>query len=123
MSTLKLDYLEAGFGTDITINVGSTILGTAKIFKIKDKGFIKEGFDADLTIIDLNLEKEVKNNELFAKCGWSPFDGWNLKGWPVTTVVNGSIVFDAEKSKISGTNSIGNGKINNIAAKEVLYNE
>tara|TARA_B100002003_G_scaffold33122_1_gene28271 strand:- start:791 stop:2029 length:1239 start_codon:yes stop_codon:yes gene_type:complete len=95
----------------------------AKIFKIKDKGFIKEGFDADLTIIDLNLEKEVKNNELFAKCGWSPFDGWNLKGWPVTTVVNGSIVFDAEKSKISGTNSIGNGKINNIAAKEVLYNE
>jgi|TARA_Y100000034_G_scaffold91451_1_gene110349 dihydroorotase len=82
----------------------------AKIFKIKDKGFIKEGFDADLTIIDLNLEKEVKNNELFAKCRWSQFDGWNLKGWPVTTMVNGKIIFD-------------NGKINNIAAKEVLYNE
>ncbi len=82
----------------------------SKIFKIKNKGFIKEGFDADLTIIDLDLEKEVKNNELFTKCKWSPFDSWKLKGWPVTAIVNGNIVFD-------------NGKINNIVAKEVSYNE
>lgn len=82
----------------------------AKIFKIKNKGFIKEGFDADLTIIDLNLEKEVKNNDLFTKCKWSPFDGWKLKGWPVATIVNGNIVFN-------------NGKINNIVANEVLYYE
>ena len=82
----------------------------AKIFKIKGKGHIKEGFDADLTIIDLNLEKEVKNNELFTKCKWSPFDGWKLKGWPVTTIVNGNIIFN-------------NGKINNMMASEVVYNE
>lgn len=82
----------------------------AKIFKIKNKGFIKEGFDADLAIIDLNIEKEVENNELFTKCKWSPFDGWKLKGWPVATIVNGNIVFR-------------DGKINNIAAKEVAYYE
>jgi dihydroorotase len=82
----------------------------AKIFKIKNKGFIKEGFDADLAIIDLELEKEVKNNELFTKCKWSPFDGWKLKGWPAATIVNGNIVFD-------------NGKINKLRAKEVSYNE
>ncbi len=82
----------------------------AKIFKIKNKGLIKEGYDADLTIIDLNLEKEVKNDELFTKCKWSPYNTWNLKGWPVTTIVNGNIVFE-------------NGKINKIAAKEVDYNE
>jgi len=81
-----------------------------KIFKIKNKGFIKEGFDADLTIIDLDFEKEVKNDELFTKCGWSPFDGWNLKGWPVTTIVNGNIIFN-------------NGKINKIKGKEIIYNE
>jgi len=81
-----------------------------KIFKIKNKGFIKEGFDADLTIIDLEMEKEVKNDELFTKCKWSPFDGWKLQGWPVTTIVNGNIVFEY-------------GKINNIAAKEVSYND
>lgn len=82
----------------------------AKIFKIKNKGFIKEGFDADLAIIDLNMEKEVRNNELFTKCKWSPFDGWKLKGWPVAALVNGNVSF-------------ANGKINNIAAKEVAYYE
>ena len=81
-----------------------------KIFKIKNKGFIKEGFDADLAIIDMDLEKEVKNDELFTKCKWSPFNGWKLKGWPIMTIVNGNIV-------------LHNGKINNIRAKEVLYNE
>jgi|TARA_B100001971_G_scaffold72955_1_gene67267 dihydroorotase len=83
---------------------------SAKIFKIKNKGFIKEGFDADLTIIDLDLEKEVKNNNLFTKCKWSPFDSWKLKGWPVTTIVNGNIIFS-------------NGKINKVKANEVLYHE
>ena len=82
----------------------------AKIFKIKNKGFIKGGFDADLTIIDLSLEKEVRNEELFTKCKWSPFAGWALKGWPVTTIVNGNII-------------LNNGKINNVKAKEVLYYE
>ena len=80
------------------------------IFKIKNKGFVKEGFDADLSIIDLELEKEVKNDELFTKCRWSPFDGWKLKGWPVTTIVNGNIVFE-------------NGKINKVGAREVSYYE
>ncbi len=82
----------------------------ARIFKIKNKGFIKESFDADLTIIDLNLEKEVKNGELFTKCQWSPFDGWKLKGWPVMTIVNGNVIFE-------------NGKINKVSANEVSYYE
>ncbi|MBI2208901.1 dihydroorotase family protein [Candidatus Woesearchaeota archaeon] len=82
----------------------------AEIFRIKNKGRIKEGYDADLAIIDLNLEKEVKNDELLTKCKWSPFDGWKLKGWPAMTIVNGNIVFD-------------NGKVNNIKAKEVAYDE
>ena len=82
----------------------------AQIFKIKNKGHIKEGYDADLAIIDLSLEKEVKNDELFTKCKWSPFDGWKLKGWPVGTIVNGNLIFS-------------NGKINNIKAKEVVYDE
>lgn len=79
----------------------------AKIFKIKNKGFFQEGFDADLTIVDMNLEKEVKNENLFTKCKWSPFEGWKLKGWPVMTIVNGNIVFD-------------NGNINDVKAKEIM---
>ena len=80
----------------------------AKIFNIRNKGKIKKGYDADLVIIDLGLKKKVNNKNLYTKCGWSPFNGWKLKGWPVTTIVNGKIIFD-------------NGKINKIKAKEVEY--
>lgn len=80
----------------------------AKIFKIKNKGILKEGYDADLTVIDMNLEKEVKADELFSKAKWSPFEGKVLKGWPITTFVNGNIVYD-------------NGNIYEIRAKEIKY--
>ena len=63
----------------------------AKIFGIKDKGFIKEGFDADFTIIDLNKVIEIKNEKIESKCGWSPFDGYKFKGTPVATIINGEI--------------------------------
>jgi dihydroorotase len=65
----------------------------AKIFRLKNKGFINEGFDADLTIIDMKLKKKVRNDGLFTKCGWSPFEGFELRGWPVVTIVNGGVVF------------------------------
>lgn len=80
----------------------------AKIFKIRNKGFIKGGYDADLTIVDMNLKKEVKNENLLTRCRWSPFKGKILKGWPVTTIVNGKIIYD-------------DNKINNIKAREVEY--
>ena len=81
----------------------------AKIFRLKNKGRIAEGYDADLTVVDMNLEKEVKNEELLTKVKWSPFNGWKLKGWPVMTIVNGRIAFE-------------NGKVNeNAKGKEVKY--
>ena len=79
-----------------------------KIFGIQNKGFIKEGYDADLVIIDPNLEKEVSRSDLVTKCKWSPFEGKKLKGWPIQTIVNGHLIFD-------------NGKINELKAKEVSY--
>jgi len=61
----------------------------AELYGLKKKGQIKEGFDADLTVVDMNLTREVKNSNLYTKCGWSPYDGWKLKGWPVMTFING----------------------------------
>ena len=66
----------------------------AKIFKIKNKGFIEEGNDGDLTVIDMKLRKKVRNDGLFTKCGWSPFEGFELQGWPVITIVNGKVIFE-----------------------------
>ena len=66
----------------------------ATIFNITHKGFIREGWDADLTIIDMNCVKQVDATKLFSKSKWTPFDGAILKGWPIMTIVNGTIVFD-----------------------------
>ena len=62
-----------------------------KIFGIKNKGFIKEGFDADFTIVDMNKTIEIKNENIESKCGWSPFNGFKFKGVPTSTIIAGKI--------------------------------
>jgi len=69
----------------------------AKAYGIPHKGAIAPGFDADLVLVDLQTYRQVRREELLTKCGWSPFEGWNLTGWAVTTIVNGEIVYDKGK--------------------------
>ena len=66
----------------------------AVAYGIPNKGEISPGYDADLVLVDLKNYREVKREEVLSKCGWSPFEGWNLTGWPVTTIVGGEIVYD-----------------------------
>ena len=68
-----------------------------KIFGIKNKGFIKESFDADLTIVDMNKEVTIKNEMIASKCGWTPFHNYKVKGFPVGTIVNGILVMSDGK--------------------------
>ena len=68
-----------------------------KAYKIKNKGFVKPGFDADLTIVDMNKKKTILNDNMKTKCGWSAFHGVETTGWPITTIVLGHIVYDNEK--------------------------
>ncbi|MEA5575237.1 dihydroorotase [Anabaena sp. UHCC 0451] len=63
-------------------------------YGIPNKGEITPGYDADLVLVDLNTYKPVKREEVVSKCGWNSFEGWNLTGWPVTTIVGGEIVYD-----------------------------
>ena len=63
----------------------------AKIFGIKNKGYIKKDFDADFTIVDMNKEMVIKNENIQSKCGWSPFHGYKFKGTPIATIVNGEV--------------------------------
>lgn len=62
----------------------------AKLFKIEDRGFIKEGLFADLTIVDLNDPWEVTKENVVAKCGWSPFEGKTFTSKVDSTIVNGN---------------------------------
>ncbi|OYT27436.1 MAG: dihydroorotase [Candidatus Altiarchaeales archaeon ex4484_96] len=66
----------------------------ARVFRIKNKGRIEKGYDADLVIVDMNREKKVLEDELYTKCGWSPYAGRKLRGWPLKTFVRGRLVYD-----------------------------
>ena len=68
-----------------------------RIVGIKNKGYIKEGFDADLTITDMNKEVTIKNEMIASKCGWTPFNNHKVKGFPVGTIVNGHLVMSDGK--------------------------
>jgi dihydroorotase len=69
----------------------------AKAYRIPNKGAIAVGYDADLVLVDLDTYRPVLREELQTKCGWSPFEGWNLTGYPVYTIVNGQIVYERGK--------------------------
>ncbi|MFH1534073.1 MAG: dihydroorotase [Nitrospirota bacterium] len=72
----------------------------AEIFGIPNKGRIMEGYDADLVIVDMEMEKKVERKNLLSKAGWSPYEGLMLKGWPIMTIVNGEVVY--KDGKIDG---------------------
>lgn len=65
----------------------------ARVWDIVDRGRIAEGYFADLVLVDLSKQHTVRNAEQATKCGWSPWDGVTLTGWPVRTIVNGQTVF------------------------------
>ncbi len=67
--------------------------GPARIWGIARKGRIEEGYDADLVLVDMSLAREVRNEEQLTKCGWSPWHGTVLHGWPVRTWVGGETAF------------------------------
>ena len=67
------------------------------LFGIKNKGYIKENYDADLTIVDMNKEVVIKDSWIESKCGWTPFNNYKVKGFPVATLVNGEIVMENSK--------------------------
>ena len=71
----------------------------AKIFKIEKRGFIREGYFADIAIVNAYLPWNVKKENILAKCGWSPFEGFNFKSRITHTFVNGKLVFTNGKVK------------------------
>jgi dihydroorotase len=71
----------------------------AKIFKIEKRGFIRKGYYADLVIVNSGLPWGVKKENILAKCGWSPFEGFTFKSRITHTFVNGQLVYSAFKVK------------------------
>ncbi|GGB69269.1 dihydroorotase [Flavobacterium suaedae] len=71
----------------------------AKLFKVEKRGFIKEGYYADLVLVNPGLPWNVKKENILYKCGWSPFEGTNFKSRITHTFVNGQLVYNNFKVK------------------------
>ena len=66
--------------------------GPARLFGMAGKGRIAVGYDADLTLVDMQRKQAVDDRKLASPSGWSAYDGMMLQGWPSATIIAGQIV-------------------------------
>ncbi|MEE2711638.1 MAG: dihydroorotase [Planctomycetota bacterium] len=88
---LMLHYVNAG-QLSLEHMVELTSAGPARIWGMEGKGRLEVGADADITVVDLACARTVTDDWIASKCGWTPLDGMELRGWPVATIVRGSVV-------------------------------
>jgi dihydroorotase len=99
---VMLDHVNKG-RLSLARFVDLTSAGPQRIFGIAGKGRIAVGYDADLTIIDLKIEKTITDDWIASKCGWTPFAGRTVKGWPVGTILRGNVaMWEGELGEPSG---------------------
>jgi len=72
--------------------VDLTSAGPNRIFGLADKGRLAEGYDADLTIVDLKAHRTITDAMMANRSGWTAFDGFEAEGWPIATVIRGRVV-------------------------------
>ncbi len=84
----------------------------AEIFNLRGKGRLETGYDADIIIVDMERKYTLKDEEIVSRCGWTPFDGREVSGRIETTVVNGNVIYSADKKE----------KFNKINGREVEIN-
>ena len=66
--------------------------GQQRVFGIAGKGRLAEGYDADLTIVDLKARRTLRHEDMATRSGWTPFDGLEVTGWPMATIIRGRVV-------------------------------
>lgn len=88
---LMLDHLHQG-RLDLRRLVDLTSAGPARVFGIEGKGCVAPGFDGDLTLVDLGRRQIIEASWLASRCGWSPFIGRRVTGWPVASILRGMVL-------------------------------
>jgi dihydroorotase len=88
---VMLNHVNAGRLT-LERFVDLTSAGPARVFGMRRKGRLALGFDADFTLVDLAAKKTITNEWSKSRVGWTPFDGMQVTGWPIATIVRGNMV-------------------------------
>jgi len=93
---IMLDHVNAG-RMSLARFVDMTSHGPQRLFGIARKGRIAVGYDADFTVVDMKRKETIRNDWIASKCGWTPYDGKEVTGWPVGTIVRGrQVMWDGE---------------------------
>ena len=93
---IMLDYYHSGLISKEKI-VQKMSHSVADLFRIQDRGFLDEGFKADIVIVDPNEEQIIRRSDVRYKCGWSPLENMTFKGRIKHTIVNGKLKFSNNK--------------------------
>jgi len=88
---LMLDHVSQGRLT-LERLVELVATGPARVWETRGKGSLVVGNDADLTVVDLKAERTIENSWIASRCGWTPFHGTKVTGWPRATIVGGRVV-------------------------------
>ncbi len=100
MQTVLEHYHDGIFSLEFIVE--KTSHAVAEMFNIKERGYIREGYWADLTLVDLEKPYTATHAGSLSKCGWTPFDGYEFRSTIAATVVNGQLVWkDGQLRKVA----------------------
>lgn len=88
---VMLDHVNAG-RLSLSRMVDLMCAGPARVYGAIGKGRLAAGYDADFTLVDMKRRRRIENSWIVSPCGWTPFDGMQVTGWPVATIVRGTAV-------------------------------
>ncbi len=88
---IMLDHVNAG-RLSLARMVDLMAAGPARVYGVVGKGRLAAGYDADFTLVDMKRRRRIENSWIASPCGWTPFDGKDVTGWPAATIVRGRVV-------------------------------
>jgi dihydroorotase len=97
---VMLDHVNAGRLT-LTRLVDLLCAGPARVYGAVGKGRLAAGYDADFTLVDMQRRRRIEESWIASPCGWTPFAGMDVTGWPVATIIRGKAVM--REDEVIGT--------------------
>ena len=88
---VMLDHVNAG-RLSLMRMVDLMCAGPARVYGVVGKGRLAAGYDADFTLVDMKQRRKIEESWIVSPCGWTPFAGMDITGWPVATIVRGKAV-------------------------------
>ncbi len=93
---VMLDHVNAG-RLSLQRLVDLMAAGPARVYGAVGKGRLAAGYDADFTLVDLKCQRVIEESWIVSPCGWTPFAGMQVTGWPRATIVRGRVVMQDDE--------------------------